>query len=144
MAKKKKQKKDKKVIYGVGVLLVAVAIGGAAWFLLPGGRSSDYGHALGGEKRQTMSPGHFIGKTGRAYRVAREIPEVLDKVYCYCKCQENHGHKSLKTCFVDRHGSVCGICMDEALMSYDLYKRGYDPKKIVEEVNAFFAKNNRT
>lgn len=102
--------------------------------------SPDYPGAFGGEKRPTMSPGHFIGKTGRAYKVAKENPDLLDKIYCYCKCQDNFGHKSLLTCFVDRHGSQCGVCMDEALMASDLRKKGYGDEEIVEKINKKFSK----
>jgi len=137
--KKSKEKGFKKTLIAV-ILALVVAGGVAAGILLSGGKPSDYGVALGGEYRDTMSPGRFTGKTAKAYWVAKQIPEILDNVYCYCHCQENHAHKSLKTCFVDRHGSMCGVCMDEAIMSYDLYKKGYDTKDIVEKVDAFFSK----
>lgn len=112
-----------------------------AFALISSGCSSpEYPGAFGGEKRATMSPGHFIGKTGMAYKAAKENPDLLDKIYCYCKCQDNFGHKSLLTCFVDRHGSQCGVCMDEALMASDLRKKGYSDEEIVEKVNAKFSK----
>ena len=116
------------------VLTLVLTLAGA------GCSEPDYPGAFGGEKRATMSPGHFIGKTGRAYRSAKENPDLLDKIYCYCKCQDNRGHKSLLTCFVDRHGSQCGVCMDEALMASDLRKKGYGDEEIVEKVNAKFSK----
>ena len=108
--------------------------------VITGCSSPDYPGAFGGEKRTTMSPGHFIGKTGRAYKSAKENPGLLDKIYCYCKCQDSFGHKSLLTCFVDRHGSQCGVCMDEALMASDLRKKGYGDEEIVKKVNAKFSK----
>jgi cytoskeletal protein RodZ len=55
------------------------------------------------EKRSTLSPQSFTGKIRRAYEVARSIPEVLDRLYCYCRCRENHGHKNLLSCYVDTH-----------------------------------------
>lgn len=58
------------------------------------------------EKRQTLSPHGFTGKVRRAYEVARAIPEVLDRLYCYCRCRENFGHKNLLSCFVDTHAST--------------------------------------
>ena len=36
------------------------------------------------EKRPTLSPQRFSGKVRRAYEVARAIPAVLDRLYCYC------------------------------------------------------------
>ena len=58
------------------------------------------------EKRSTLSPQSFSGKTRRAYEVARAIPEVLDRLYCYCRCRENFGHKNLLSCYVGNHAAT--------------------------------------
>jgi len=58
------------------------------------------------ETRPTLSPDRFTGQVRRAYQIAREIPEVLDQLYCYCRCKENFGHKSLLSCYVDTHAST--------------------------------------
>ncbi len=58
------------------------------------------------ETRQTLSPQGFQGKAKKAYEIARAIPEVLDRLYCYCRCRENFGHKNLLSCFVDNHAST--------------------------------------
>ena len=58
------------------------------------------------ENRPTLSPLRFTGKIRRAYEIARTIPEVLDRLYCYCRCRENSGHKNLLSCYVDRHASA--------------------------------------
>ena len=62
-----------------------------------------------GETRQTLDPEIFsLPQIKLPYRVAKEIPWVLDSIYCFCKCKENLAfrHKSLLTCFVDKHASV--------------------------------------
>lgn len=59
----------------------------------------------GGERRPTLSPALFTGVVAQAYQVAREIPQVLDQLYCWCKCIENSGHKSNLSCFVDSHAA---------------------------------------
>ena len=59
----------------------------------------------GGEKRPTLDPAFFTGDVARAYQTAREIPQVLDQLYCHCRCIENSGHLSNLSCFVDRHGA---------------------------------------
>jgi hypothetical protein len=62
-----------------------------------------------GETRSTLDPNLFgDGKVREAYRVAREIPWVLDSIYCYCKCEESPAfrHKSLLSCYVDKHAAV--------------------------------------
>ena len=58
------------------------------------------------EKRPTLSPQRFSGKVRRAYQIARTIPEVLDRLYCYCRCRENFNHKNLLSCYVDTHAST--------------------------------------
>ena len=60
---------------------------------------------------------HYTGVTAQAYQAAREIPEVLDSLYCYCDCARHSGHKSLLSCYVDEHAVHCDICIDEALMA---------------------------
>lgn len=86
------------------------------------------------ETRPTLSPALFAGRTARAYQVAREIPEVLDQLYCYCHCQETLGHKSLLTCYVDNHAAGCDICMNEALAASAYTKRGYSIAEIKEKL----------
>ena len=56
------------------------------------------------ETNPTLSPQMFSGKVRRAYQIARTIPEVLDGLYCYCRCRENSGHKNLLSCYVDKIG----------------------------------------
>ncbi len=62
-----------------------------------------------GEKRATLEPGVLSDPRVReAYRIAKEIPWVLDSIYCYCKCEESPAfrHKSLLSCYVDNHAAV--------------------------------------
>ena len=58
------------------------------------------------ETRPTLDPTHFTGKASAAYQVAREIPDVLDQLQCYCACRSQYGHVSLLSCYVDGHGST--------------------------------------
>ena len=61
-----------------------------------------------GEYRQTLDPsGAPDPKIKAAYQVAKDIPWVLDSIYCYCKCKENPAfrHKSLLSCYVDSHAA---------------------------------------
>ncbi len=57
------------------------------------------------EKKPVLSPSLFVGQTARAYQVAKDIPDVLDQLYCYCGCDRSLGHKSLLSCFTDDHGA---------------------------------------
>jgi hypothetical protein len=58
------------------------------------------------EKRPTLSPSLFNGRVADAYAIAKLTPALLDQLYCYCRCKENFGHKSLLSCYVDRHAST--------------------------------------
>ena len=93
----------------------------------------------GGETRATMSPVEFTGETARAYQIAKEIPEVLDSMYCYCECEKHFAHKSLLSCYVDDHAAHCDICMNEAFMAYELHRQGKDIKSIRAAVDARFS-----
>ena len=68
----------------------------------------------------TLAPDKFIGKTRDAYRVAKQIPATLAQLPCYCECDRGYGHKSLHSCFEDDHASHCVVCVDEALLAYQL------------------------
>lgn len=62
-----------------------------------------------GETRATMDPGMFSDpRVKKAYQVARDVPWLLDSIYCYCKCEESPSfrHKSLLSCYVDNHAAV--------------------------------------
>jgi hypothetical protein len=58
------------------------------------------------ETRQTLDPALFVGKAALAHRVAREIPDTLDQLYCYCACDKHLGHKSLLSCYTDGHAAT--------------------------------------
>lgn len=94
----------------------------------------------GGEARPTLSPLNYTGTTAVAYQAAREIPEILDSLYCYCECAKHSGHKSLLSCYVDEHAVNCDICIDEAVMAYDLHKQGKDVVAIREAVDARYSR----
>lgn len=58
------------------------------------------------ETRPTLDPAQFVGKAAAAHRVAREIPDVLDQLYCYCGCDKQQGHKTLLSCYTDGHAAT--------------------------------------
>ncbi len=53
---------------------------------------------------RALDPDLFKGKARQAYRIAREIPEILAQMPCFCGC-EAFGHENLLDCFVDDHGA---------------------------------------
>jgi hypothetical protein len=63
-----------------------------------------------GETRETVDPSVYASDplVRKAYQIAKEIPWVLDSIYCYCMCKESptFRHKSLLSCYVDNHAAV--------------------------------------
>ena len=58
------------------------------------------------ETRATLDPARFVAKARVAHQVAREIPDTLDGLYCYCECDKHMGHKSLLSCYTDGHAAT--------------------------------------
>jgi Protein of unknown function with PCYCGC motif len=83
---------------------------------------------------QTLTPEIFTGNVRQAYHAARDIPQTLAQLPCYCNCDMSIGHKSLHSCFEDEHGANCGICMGEALMAYNLQRQGLTDAQIRERI----------
>ena len=53
---------------------------------------------------KTLDPNLFKGKAKKAYQIAKEIPEVLAQMPCFCEC-DVYGHENLLDCFIDSHGA---------------------------------------
>lgn len=71
-------------------------------------------------------------RSKEAYRVAREIPGVLDGLYCHCDCAERDGLRSLLGCFEGKMATTCGICRGEAVLAGKLHAQG----KTLDEIRA--------
>ena len=136
------------------VLIASAVLTVSLYFILEKDTKPGHGHnthgalpkefpkVIGGENRPIEDPQKYAGdpKYGnavQAYTAAKEIPHVLDKIFCYCYCQDNprYKHKSLLTCYTDDHGANCGICQREAIHAHELYKKGMKVKDIVLAVN---------
>lgn len=70
----------------------------------------------------TLEPDKFTGAVRDAYRAAREIPQTLAQLPCYCHCDRGMGHKSLHSCYEDDHAASCATCVNEALLALKLQK----------------------
>src|SRR5574340_67153 len=92
----------------------------------------------GGETGGTLPPENFYGVTAQAYKAAKDMPDVLDSLYCYCDCKKHFGHKSLLTCYVDEHAKNCDICINEALFARELHNEGKSAKAIREIIDQRF------
>ncbi|MFQ5450851.1 MAG: CYCXC family (seleno)protein [Nitrospinaceae bacterium] len=90
------------------------------------------------ETRPVLSSAFFTGRVAQAYKIAAEIPKILDSQFCYCYCKKEKGHKTLLTCYTNRHASKCDICLGETLYAYELYKQGLTLDEIVIAVEKKF------
>ena len=105
---------------GVGLALVLLR-GGAGAPGHPEPRADASAAAAG-----VMPPSFFASnpRAMQAYQAAREVPEMLDGLYCYCQCNEHLGHRSLLICFHSQHGAGCDVCIDEALQAQEMTRQG--------------------
>jgi hypothetical protein len=78
-----------------------------------------------GQLAETLSPTQFSDIiVQNAYILASRVKRVLYQQPCYCHCDRSQGHKSLLDCFASTHGANCGVCMREAVYSYEESRKG--------------------
>ena len=83
----------------------------------------------------TLSPDLFADPTAReAYQAARDVPEVLEQLPCYCGCMQHFGHKNNLFCFKDEHGSECSVCEGIAIDARKMHKEGLSIDQIKENI----------
>ncbi|UCH82310.1 MAG: hypothetical protein JSW20_06660 [Nitrospiraceae bacterium] len=95
------------IVVSVAVIAIAaLAISGNLPFLGDAKETGKSFNLTGKETRPVLDPAMFTGQTRLAYAAAQKYPDMLNEVYCYCYCdQQPFNHKSLLSCFVDRHGA---------------------------------------
>lgn len=82
----------------------------------------------------------------KAYTVALEIPEVFERIPCYCGCVDmahlSVKHKYLRDCYrfddgtFDDHASYCDLCVYEALDVSKWHDQGVPLKEIRDRIDA--------
>jgi hypothetical protein len=100
----------RQILWGFTVVTLGAAGGGLAWrasrpAVSEGDAAATSTLAPQHELRPTLEPAAFTGKARRAYEVARQIPGVLDRLHCYCRC-DPYGHRTLLSCYTDNHAST--------------------------------------
>lgn len=85
-----------------------------------------------------MDPAQFPDSaTQHAYTVATKIPAVLNKLYCWCRCEDRGTHRSNLQCFEDQMGADCDVCQGTAEIAYRMTQQGVtDAGKIQAAVDA--------
>lgn len=75
--------------------------------------------------------------TRRAYWIATQIPGVLNRLYCWCGCENTGQHRSSLACFEDQMGADCEVCQGTAEIAYRLVQQGVtDAAEIQAAVDA--------
>lgn len=100
--------------------------------IIPSGRS-DASHVL--------NPNQFADKDVRhSYWVATQIPATLNKLYCWCGCENRGIHRSNLQCFEDQMAVTCAVCQGTAEIAWQMTKAGVqDAGKIQAAVDAKWA-----
>jgi hypothetical protein len=117
----------------VGALVIA---SGMIWYGVKGPAQTAQREVLPKPDITTLDPARFSGRTRVAYEAAREVPEVLAKLPCYCGCMTNFSHKHNLDCFHDEHGVECTMCQDIAIEARDMWKSGYDIERIRQAIKS--------
>jgi hypothetical protein len=95
------------------------------------GIPSYHAYALKPPTPKTLDPNQFPDALNRnVYALAAKIKPVLYQQPCYCYCDRHEGHKSLLDCYASDHGSKCDICQKEAVLAYQLTRKGKTPEQI--------------
>ena len=157
MSKKSKRKKtsrkkqvkssNSKKLRIIMFVAILIAVGGYFFYnksnrtqaaYSPAKTPKDIEALKGGEIRATLSPALFVGKVAKAYNLAKQNRELLDSIYCYCNCKKTIGHKSLLSCFTDKHAVDCDICQDQAFYAASRFQGGDDIAQVRYAVDKKF------
>jgi hypothetical protein len=124
----------------LGVIAVAI-IAGFGWYSLRGMSNETETSVQVSKSDGVLSPTIFDdAKTRAAYQVAKDIPEVLEQLPCFCGCMSHFGHKNNLFCFKDQHGSGCDLCQDIALEARKMHDQGMSIAQIQEQIKAKYSR----
>jgi hypothetical protein len=126
LAKKPKTNRKKSNKNAFLVVGAAVVMAGVIWAAVNMSSTNQSGLP------STLDPMQFLGKIRNAYQAAKDVPEVLAEMPCFCGCMQNNGHENNLFCFRDDHGVHCDMCQSIAIEARDLYRQG----KTVESIRA--------
>ena len=145
-----KQTTKKRTSYGPWLVAIGAFLALAIGVVMtsPGGPGPTNGHApvvmpIGrSDASFVLDPARFSDARQReAYVAARQIPSVLNQLYCWCGCRENPAtrHRSLLECHESEHASHCDICMGEATLARSMVEQGVtDVRRIQDQIDVTF------
>jgi len=126
---KASKKSNSNMMLAIGAFLV---MAGIVWYVVYAG--TDQTATGKGNLIATLNPAAFDGRAREAYQAAKDIPEVLAELPCFCGCAVNAGHRSNLFCFKDSHGEECAMCQDIALVAKKMHDEGSGVEKIRDEI----------
>jgi hypothetical protein len=86
----------------------------------------------------TLSPENYTGRARLAYQAAKDIPEILAQLPCFCGCMDSLGHHNNLYCFADSHGSICDVCQSIALNAQEMHRKGIPVETIRDNIRAAY------
>jgi hypothetical protein len=120
-------------------IVAVVVMAGIAWFSLRGTAEQTGDNA--GLAADVLSPSMFGDeKTRAAYQTAKDIPEVLEQLPCFCGCMSSIGHKNNLFCFKDQHGAGCDMCQNIALDARKMHDQGMGIAQIRDNIKAKYSR----
>lgn len=84
--------------------------------------------------RVLMRP-DFIGRVKMCYMVAKQIPELCQKLFCYCGCDYTDEHMTLLDCYTSDHSVDCDYCKGEAMMAFRMNRKGSSIAEIQKAID---------
>ncbi|HEX6066206.1 MAG TPA: PCYCGC motif-containing (lipo)protein [Longimicrobiales bacterium] len=77
---------------------------------------------------KVLKPAQLAGvdpEVVRSFDMVREIPHIIDGIFCHCGCADLPGHYSLLSCYeADGMAQGCVVCQGEARLAHRLHQRG--------------------
>ena len=133
------------ILAAAGALLVAGAVAFADRTAPRKEPQKSNGCAACRETKPLVDPaelGDEDAESRPAYAAAKKYPETIDKIHCYCGCEEspNLHHKSLLTCYTSLHATGCEICRGEAELAGKMKAEDSTDDEIKKVVEAFYRK----
>lgn len=86
-------------------------------------------------RKDVLEPSQFFGLASFGYASAKQCPEIMEKLFCYCGCDLTDSHTSLLDCFTSAHGVDCHICQEEAVLANKLQKEGVSITEIQKTID---------
>ena len=88
----------------------------------------------------TLNPNIFTDPEVRdAYQAAKDAPETLEHLACYCGCFREANHRNNLDCFKDSHGTQCALCRAIAIEGRRETQQGIPVAQIKHNVDEKWA-----